>query len=149
MIKRAIIAVTLVFMGSFGMAFVNAQPALAGACDESGRVLTLKPWFYGLAVDGSQNSGSDSKCNLKSPSDVGGFGPYIWRIALNLIEDLFQITGYIAAGYIIYGGFLFITSSGSPDRAVRGRKTVFNAIIGLVIAIASVGVVNWVSGALL
>lgn len=141
MIKRAIIAVTLVFMGSFGMAFVNAQPALAGACDERGRIMTLKPWYYNLMWGDS--------CELQSPSAVGGFGPYIWRIALNLIEDLFQITGYIAAGYIIYGGFLFITSSGSPDRAVRGRKTVFNAIIGLVIAIASVGVVNWVSGALL
>ena len=141
MIKRAIVALTLIVTGSFGMAFVSTQPALAGVCDERGRVITLKPWFY--------NSTSGNSCDLKSPSDVGGFGPYIWRIALNLIEDLFQITGYIAAGYIIYGGFLFITSSGSPDRAVRGRKTVFNAIIGLVIAIASVGVVNWVSGALL
>ena len=144
MIKRAIIAITLVVMGSFGMALVNTQPALAACDDSSGRILTLKPWYHGL-VAGSQGGG----CDLKSPSDVGGFGPYIWRIALNLIEDLFQITGYIAAGYIIYGGFLFITSSGSPDRAARGRKTVFNAIIGLVIAVASVGVVNWVSGALL
>ena len=141
MIKRAIIALTLIVTGSFGMAFVSTQPALAGVCDERGRVITLKPWFYNLT--------SGNSCDLTSPSEVGGFGPYIWRIALNLIEDLFQITGYIAAGYIIYGGFLFITSSGSPDRAVRGRKTVFNAIIGLVIAIASVGVVNWVSGALL
>ena len=141
MIKRAIVALTLIVTGSFGMAFVSTQPALAGVCDERGRVITLKPWFYNLT--------SGNSCDLKSPSDVGGFGPYIWRIALNLIEDLFQITGYIAAGYIIYGGFLFITSSGSPDRAVRGRKTVFNAIIGLVIAIDSVGVVNWVSGALL
>ena len=141
MIKRAIIALTLIVTGSFGMAFVSTQPALAGVCDDRGRVITLKPWFYNLT--------SGNSCDLKSPSEVGGFGPYIWRIALNLIEDLFQITGYIAAGYIIYGGFLFITSSGSPDRAARGRKTVFNAIIGLVIAIASVGVVNWVSGALL
>lgn len=144
MIKRAIIALALIVTGSFGMAFVSTQPALAACDDSSGRVLTLKPWYYGLIAGGQGGS-----CDLKSPSAVGGFGPYIWRIALNLIEDLFQITGYIAAGYIIYGGFLFITSSGSPDRAVRGRKTVFNAIIGLVIAIASVGVVNWVSGALL
>lgn len=141
MIKRAIVALTLIVTGSFGIAFVNTQPALAGVCDERGRVITLKPWFYNLT--------SGNSCDLKSPSEVGGFGPYIWRIALNLIEDLFQITGYIAAGYIIYGGFLFITSSGSPDRAARGRKTVFNAIIGLVIAVASVGIVNWVSGALL
>ncbi len=141
MIKRAIIALTLIVTGSFGMAFVSTQPALAGVCDERGRVMTLKPWYYNLM--------SGDSCELQSPSAVGGFGPYIWRIALNLIEDLFQITGYIAAGYIIYGGFLFITSSGSPDRAARGRKTVFNAIIGLVIAVASVGIVNWVSGALL
>lgn len=144
MIKRATVAFTLVVTGSFGMALVNTQPALAACDDSSGRILTLKPWYYGLVA-----GGGDDGCNLKSPSDVGGFGPYIWRIALNLIEDIFQLTGYIAAGYIIYGGFLFITSSGSPDRAVRGRKTIFNAVIGMIVAIASVGVVNWVAGVIL
>ena len=93
MIKRAIIALTLIVTGSFGMAFVSTQPALAGVCDERGRVITLKPWFYNLT--------SGDSCDLKSPSEAGGFGPYIWQIALNLIEDLFQIRLYCSRIYHI------------------------------------------------
>lgn len=136
MIKRALIALSLVLVGSFGMAATTSQPALA--CSE-GRILSLRPWYHGL---------TDGNCEIQDIESVGGLGPFLWRIALNLIEDIFQLAGYIAAGYVIYGGFLFMTSTGLPDRAARGRKTVINALVGLVIVIASVGIVNWVRGAI-
>jgi len=45
----------------------------------------------------------------------------------------------------MYGGFLMMTSNGAPDKAARGRKTIMSAAIGLVIALASVALVNFIS----
>lgn len=45
----------------------------------------------------------------------------------------------------MYGGFLMMTSSGAPDKAAHGRKTIMSAAIGLVIALASVALVNFIS----
>ena len=55
------------------------------------------------------------------------------------------IFGYTTVGYIMYGGFLMMTSNGAPDKAAHGRKTIMSAAIGLVIALASVALVNFIS----
>ncbi len=38
-----------------------------------------------------------------------------------------------------------MTSNGAPDKAAHGRKTIMSAAIGLVIALASVALVNFIS----
>jgi hypothetical protein len=58
---------------------------------------------------------------------------------------MLQLVGYISVAFIIYGGFIFMTAGGS-DGAAKGRTTLLNAIIGLVISIASVAIVNLVTG---
>jgi hypothetical protein len=47
---------------------------------------------------------------------------------------------------IIYAGFLIITDGGSGERSGKGRKIVFNVIIGIIIAVASYTIVSFVSG---
>ena len=50
----------------------------------------------------------------------------------------------MAAFYIIYGGFQFIVGGSNPGSVEKARKTITNAIIGLIIAIASIGLVNYI-----
>ena len=61
---------------------------------------------------------------------------------------ILQIVAYIAVAFIIVGGFKYITSAGSPDGMVKARKTITNAVVGLLISIFSVAIVNVISGAL-
>lgn len=107
------------------------------ACDT--RVLTIPAWYNGL---------TDDSCNLLNPNQAGGLSDYIWKIALNIVEMILQIVGYITVGFIIYGGFKYMTSTGSPDGMTKARNTITHAVVGLVISIFSVAIVNLIAGAI-
>lgn len=139
--KKIIIAMSLMIIGSFGasMAFPSTSFAESkdNECDKKGKILTLKPWYDGL---------TKGDCSIKDiGSDADSQANFIWKIALNIVDDLLQLIGYTTIGYIMYGGFLMMTSNGAPDKAARGRKTIMSAAIGLVIALASVALVNFIS----
>ncbi len=137
--KKIIIAISLMIIGSLGvsMTFPNTSFAESNKCDKKGRILTLKPWYDGLTKD---------DCSIKDPgSDADSQANFIWKIVLNIVDDLLQLIGYTTVGYIMYGGFLMMTSNGAPDKAAHGRKTIMSAAIGLVIALASVALVNFIS----
>jgi hypothetical protein cdiviTM7_00607 len=137
--KKIIIAMSLVIIGSFGasMAFPSTSFAESNECDKKGRILTLKPWYDGL---------TKGDCSIKDiGSDADSQANFIWRVVLNIVDDLLQLIGYTTVGYIMYGGFLMMTSNGAPDKAAHGRKTIMSAAIGLVIALASVALVNFIS----
>ena len=136
--KKIIIVITLIVIGSVGVSILSPATSMASDSKEcpSGKILTLKPWYDGLMEN----------CSLKSPgADTNSQANYIWKIALNIVDDLLQLIGYVTVGYIMYGGFLMMTSNGAPDKAAHGRKTIMNAAIGLVIALASVALVNFIS----
>lgn len=137
--KKIIITVSLMIIGSLGvsMAFPNTSFAESNKCDKKGRILTLKPWYDGLTKD---------DCSIKDiGSDADSQANFIWKVVLNIVDDLLQLIGYTTVGYIMYGGFLMMTSNGAPDKAAHGRKTIMSAAIGLVIALASVALVNFIS----
>mgnify|MGYP000006054290 FL=1 len=136
--KKIIIAMSLMIIGSFGASVTFPGISFADdACSNKGKILTLKPWYSGLTND---------DCSLKNPgTDTNSQANYIWKIVLNIVDDLLQLIGYTTVGYIMYGGFLMMTSNGAPDKAAHGRKTIMSAAIGLVIALASVALVNFIS----
>ena len=129
---------SLMVIGSFGASVTFPGISFADdACSNKGKILTLKPWYSGLTND---------DCFLKNPgTDTNSQANYIWKIVLNIVDDLLQLIGYTTVGYIMYGGFLMMTSNGAPDKAAHGRKTIMSAAIGLVIALASVALVNFIS----
>jgi len=43
----------------------------------------------------------------------------------------------------IYGGFIMIFSGGSPDRVQKGKQTLLNAIIGLVIVFSAYAIIQF------
>jgi hypothetical protein len=140
MMKRTIRCwlAAIIFTASFGgatLALAAPQPVSAACAD---RLLTFPAWYRGVV---------DDSCNVKSPNEVGGLPTFIWKIVLNIIEIMLQIVGFLSVGYIITGGFKYLTSTGSSDDIVKARKTIMNALIGLVISIFSVAIVNVVAGA--
>ncbi|MBX4191745.1 MAG: pilin [Candidatus Doudnabacteria bacterium] len=54
-----------------------------------------------------------------------------------IIRLLLSIVGLISIAFIVIGGFQYITSRGDEEAASAGKKTLTNAIIGLVIVILS------------
>lgn len=109
------------------------------------RILGMPTWFRGLVKV------EDSQCVISSPDEMNsapagepsnGLANFIWRVALNVIEMALFIVGFIALFFIIYGGFQFLTGGSNPGQIEKARTTILNAVIGLAIAMASIGVVN-------
>lgn len=117
------------------------MPSTANAA--CGSFLSFPAWYQGIT------KGPD--CELKSPDEMGGpkgerLGKYITRIVLNVVNIMLQAVGYIAVGFIMYGGFTYLTSGGESDRIAAGRKIIMNAVVGLVISFFSVVIVSLVAG---
>ncbi|MBO7657092.1 hypothetical protein J6S55_00355 [Candidatus Saccharibacteria bacterium] len=58
-------------------------------------------------------------------------------IATNILTDLTVIAAYLVLGYVIYGGYLYMFSSGDPGKAAAGKKTLQHAFIGLAITMSA------------
>lgn len=124
-----------------GVAATTAIPQYASAASCAQPILTFPVWYRNLPTD--------ADCGLEGPAQLpGGLSEYIWIIVLNVVEIGLQAVAYMTIFFIIYGGFRFMTSAGSSDEIVKARKTITNAVIGLVISIASVAIVRLIAGAI-
>lgn len=104
----------------------------------SAAFLTFPTWYRGLEHDGS--------CNIVSPSgDQAALSAFIFTIVVNIIEIGLQLVAYAAVGYIIYGGFKYLTAAGDPNRITSGRKIITNALIGLILSFMSIAIVRLVA----
>lgn len=115
---------------------VAVAPTAQAACNTT-YILTIPPWYRGLL---------DGECNIVSPDAVGGLQTFVWRIALNVVEIFLHIVGYVAVGFVIYGGFQYLISTGTPDKIASAKKTITNALVGLLISMLSIGIVNAIVG---
>lgn len=123
-------------LGGVTLAVAAPQTTLA-ACND--RLLTFPAWFKGL---------TDGNCDIKKPeSTTGGLSKFIWTIVLNIIEMVLQLVGYIAVGFIIRGGFKYMTATGEAGEVEKAKTIIKNAIIGLVLSIFSVAIVNFIADA--
>lgn len=59
-----------------------------------------------------------------------------------LILLVLGIAGLIAVAFLVFAGFRYITSAGNEDQAEAAKKTIINAIIGIVVIILSYSIVT-------
>lgn len=67
------------------------------------------------------------------------------RIVISrIIQILLGFLGVIAIGLIMYGGFVWMTSSGDESRVQNAKDILRNAIIGLAIILSAFGIVTFI-----
>lgn len=59
-----------------------------------------------------------------------------------IIKLMLFVAGALAVLFVVIGGIMYLTSAGNEEQAAKGRKTVTNALIGIIIIILSYVVVN-------
>jgi hypothetical protein len=69
-------------------------------------------------------------------------------IILNVLSIVIRISSYIAVGLVIWGGFQYILAAGDSSKISNAKKTISNALIGLLIALSAIAIVAFVKGAL-
>ena len=55
----------------------------------------------------------------------------------NIIQIFVTIAGLVATGFMVVGGFRYMTSSGNPEALDGAKKTVLYSAIGLAIVIGA------------
>ena len=66
-------------------------------------------------------------------ADVGKIQTFIQSI----IQVLVTLSGLVAAGFFVWGGVGYITSSGNPDSLEKSKKTILYSAIGLTIVLGA------------
>ena len=124
----------LLFCGTIMIAWSTLFGAMvtpanaASNCNEN--FLLFKTWYSGLSVDGN--------CNIKSDNfQNDGMAKSIWIIVLNIMFDISVAIGILATVFIMYGGYLYIMSGGDPGKVTKGKTTIRNAVIGIVVAVGA------------
>lgn len=97
-------------------------------------------YFLGLISWDCHLSNFDGEDTLKSN---------ILIIASNVFVDITVVAAYLVLGYVIYGGYLYIFSSGDPGKVAASKKTLTHAFIGLAIVMLSSVILNAIRFALI
>lgn len=126
------VALSLLGVTSVPVSANAASPLTQFAACAGSRILTFPTWYRGLT--------QDANCNIQL-NDLS----QIWLIALNIIEIGMQVAGYIAIGFLIWGGIQYIKSQGEPSNLTQAKNTILNAVVGLGLVLASVGIVNFIA----
>ncbi len=87
-----------------------------------------------------------------APIDVGGgrvnriniYGGSLETLITTIVNVILIVVGVIAVLYLIYGGITYVTAGGDAEKAGKGRTTITNAIIGIIIIAASLAIYNFV-----
>ncbi len=138
MIRRLFVAVMLVatMIGSA----LSLFPSTTYACSNVDQVFGVTTWFRGL------QSGPDCAVTIPQTGGKADFPKFITLIALNVVQAGLALAAYITVFFIMKGGFEYMTSTGSSDGMANAKKSITNAIIGLIIAVLSASIVNAIAG---
>jgi len=120
-----VLAGILVMMGL--MMPVMTEPAMAVTSD--------------LCNDPNLDQAQKDAAGCGQQKDAGAVASAVIEVALGFI-------GVVAVGVVIYGGFLFLMSSGDAGKVKRGQDAIKYGLIGLVVSILAYAIVKFVSMAL-
>jgi hypothetical protein len=109
------------------------------ACKNGNFLGIIPPWYRYLRFD------SDCSLDLYVPGTKTIDPSKFWLIGFGLIDILLRVAGLVAVGYVVYGGFRFITSQGDPEKLKNARNTLINALIGVAIAVLASSLVSFLA----
>lgn len=126
-ITRKLIAISLTATSGIATAlnFVLAADQPAPGAGVTGRIKT------GLAGAAGASGFAQSETDLP-------------RLIGNLINQGFGILGVLLLCLMLYGGFLWMTAAGEPDKVKKSIAVIRNAIIGLLIIVMAYALANFV-----
>lgn len=116
----------------------------------------LVPWYHYLPSGDFIDSSGKASCNITNftflPTHSITTGVNVTSdiplVLVAVVDDLLRVAGLVAIGFIIYGGFQYVGSQGSPDKTSRAQNTITDALIGLAVAIVAISAVSFLGNKL-
>lgn len=104
------------------------------SADSIANIFGFQPWYACLP------QASDGSPKIESLSDI-------FKIIFPLVDSLVKIAVYVAAGFIFFMLFKIAMARGDSGKIATAISGIRDAVIGLIIAMVSVGIVNFIAGA--
>lgn len=165
---RKLLTTALITLSMLGTALMllpaSASAVVAPGCDGSRDFLIFPTWYKYLdigpqdgdpcAITGPITQALDDEGNPAFDDEGNPETEFDWeagaaRVGIAVVEILLRIATLVALGFVIYGGFRYITSQGEPDGTKSAKQTILNALIGLVISLLATGIVAFVANELM
>lgn len=107
-------------------------------------VLAADPVLDSTAAQGINLWGENPDANVGQSAfaDFGNNDPRI--IAGRIVQIFLGLLGVIAVIIIIYGGWLWMTAQGAPDKTQKARDVLRDAIIGLLIILSAFAIATFI-----
>jgi len=87
---------------------------------------------------------------LEEVGDLSGLQDESLQIIVaRLIRTFLSVLGIIAVIIVLYGGFVWMTAGGDPDKVDKAKKILINAVIGLAIILLSWSITTFVLNSLI
>lgn len=100
--------------------------------------------FAGRAMALTVQEGAEAAKADEMPRDLIGENGVFTKITSTLLMAI----GIISVIMLIYGGIRYIISGGDQKKVTDAKNTILYALIGLIIALLSYAIVNFVIGAI-
>ncbi len=135
--NKKIYIIILIFLPIF-LSFNISFTAYADKCNTESTFLGIPRWNDGLCRENTD----EIEISQEEPMND------VILIILNVLSIVIRISSYIAVGLVIWGGFQYILAAGDSSKISNAKKTISNALIGLLIALSAIAIVAFVKGAL-
>jgi TRAP-type C4-dicarboxylate transport system permease small subunit len=117
-------------------ALTSSVQYFALTCSNKTSLFGIPSWYSYLDL---QVNSVTNTCDIVNFSVPGSF----INVGLAILDMALHLAALVAVGFVIYGGFMLVTSRGEPDKAAQARQAIINALVGLVITLIAVGVVGF------
>jgi hypothetical protein len=105
--------------------------------------------FQAVSAAGLVPEASGSSCAKGDSTYCGNYTlDDFMKLAVLASQWILGIVGSLSLVMFIYGGFMFLISSGSSDKVGQAKKIIVAAVIGLIIVFSSYLIIKFVIGAL-
>ncbi len=104
-----------------------------------------------LAVTSSIRAEAFGQLNSAAGTGGAGFGAYKdpRETAARIIKIALGLVGIIFIVLAVYAGFLWMTAGGQEENITKGKKLLYDAVIGLAIILASYAITTFIFESLL
>lgn len=125
--KKLLKNILVIFVMTFSFLTVTSSTFLTPVHADCREILGMKSW----------------DCNIQPWDNESAISGNVRQIILNIGDALSAIASYLALGFVIYGGYKYMASSGDPAKTMSGKKILTRAIIGLAICMLSKVIFNF------
>src|SRR3989344_9114848 len=83
--------------------------------------------------------------SIEFPTSFADFSSQDLKVTIaNIVRIVVGFIGIIFLLLVLYGGFVWMTSQGEPDKINRAKKIIFSATIGLLITLSAYSIAGFI-----